>query len=80
MLSRILRFLRWLWAPADDLPGHCPICRRPVQVPPNSVTGPGTCLPIPRPVEELVGACRQQHGTDHTEEEIRVAKATRPWR
>ncbi|HEX9968627.1 MAG TPA: hypothetical protein VGB03_00685 [Acidimicrobiales bacterium] len=81
--SSVVRLLRWLGAPAEDdsTSGRCPVCRRKVTVAPNHLGGThGAGLWIPRPVSELVGACSDQHGTDHTDAEIAAARAENPWR
>lgn len=39
---------------------------------------PATGLWIPRPVGELVGACSQQHGTEHSAAEVAAAEAEKP--
>lgn len=75
------RALAWLFA-EDEIgtEGRCPICRRRVKAMPNHMGGISAAFPIPRPVGELVTACREQHGTHHTEEEVRTATLERPWR
>lgn len=83
MLDRAVRLATWLASPAHDLdePAPCPVCGRVVRVSWNHQ--PGTVaanLRIPRPVEELVGACTAQHGVEHTAAEVAAAKADKPWR
>ena len=81
VLGRVRRVLAWLFAEGDiGTEGRCPICRRRVKTMPNHMGGKSAAFPIPRPVGELVTACREQHGTHHSEEEVRAATLERPWR
>lgn len=77
VIQRSLRRL-WRWLGSTEAKVRCSVCGREVSVAGNVARGSGAFpTAIPRPVEEIVAACRQQHGTNHSHVEVVEAKERR---
>lgn len=76
--DRIRSIVRFLATPVDhDARGLCPVCGRVVVTAATQLYGTGGPLPIPRPIGELVGACQVQHGTTHSDDDVRRVRQER---
>lgn len=69
--SRLRRFFAWLASPDESPNAHCPVCQREVRVAPFGYKFE-TSAPTK---EELVSACRSQHGSRHGRGEVDEASA-----
>jgi len=71
---------QWLGGTEWKVKTVCPVCRRRILMPRLGIGGAGIGIPILRTVYELVGACTEQNGTQHSEDEVAAARAERLWR